>query len=44
MMNPFVANLLLALVWLVITGGFSLGHLLFGFLLGAGSLFLTARS
>ena len=40
MMNPFVANLLLALVWLVITGGFSLGNLLFGFLLGAGSLFL----
>ncbi|WP_427023772.1 Na+/H+ antiporter subunit E [Aureimonas ureilytica] len=40
MMNPFVANLLLALIWLVITGGFSLGNLLFGFFLGAGSLFL----
>mgnify|MGYP004545171491 CR=1 FL=1 len=40
MMNPFVANLLLAIVWLVITGGFSLANLLFGFVLGAGSLFL----
>ncbi|WP_182084944.1 Na+/H+ antiporter subunit E [Aureimonas sp. ME7] len=39
-MNPFVANLLLALVWLIVTGGFSLANLIFGFLLGAGTLFL----
>ncbi len=39
-MTPFVANLLLALVWLVITGGFSLANLIFGFLLGAASLYL----
>ncbi|WP_062014228.1 Na+/H+ antiporter subunit E [Aureimonas sp. AU4] len=39
-MNPFVANLLLSLVWLVVTGTFSLGNLVFGFFLGAGSLFL----
>lgn len=39
-MNPFVANLLLALVWLVVTGGFSLANLIFGFLIGAGTLFL----
>ncbi|MBB3935594.1 Na+/H+ antiporter subunit E [Aureimonas phyllosphaerae] len=39
-MSPFVANLLLALVWLVITGGFSLANLIFGFLLGGASLYL----
>ena len=39
-MSPFVANLLLALVWLVITGGFSLANLIFGFFLGAASLYL----
>ncbi len=36
-MSPFVANLLLALVWLVITGGFSLANLIFGFFLGGAS-------
>jgi len=39
-MNPFVVNLLLALVWLVVTGGFSLANLIFGYVLGAATLFL----
>ena len=39
-MTPFVANLLLALVWLVITGAFTFANLVFGFLLAAGTLFL----
>lgn len=39
-MNPFVMNLLLAIVWMVVTGVFHLGNLIFGFLIGAGTLLL----
>lgn len=39
-MNAFVANLLLAIVWLVITGAFTFANLVFGLVLGAGTLFL----
>ena len=36
-------NLVLALVWVVVTGSFSLLNLLFGFLLGAGALYLIRQ-
>nr|WP_246753880.1 Na+/H+ antiporter subunit E [Jiella flava] len=39
----FLINILLALVWAIVTGSFTLPNLIFGFLLGAASLYLTRR-
>ncbi|MEX6504900.1 Na+/H+ antiporter subunit E [Jiella sp. M17.18] len=40
-MTLYLINLLLALVWVVVTGSFTLLNLVFGFVLGAFALFLT---
>ncbi len=39
-MSLYLINILLALAWGAVTGSFSLLNLLFGFLLGAGALYL----
>lgn len=36
----YLANLLLALVWVLVTGSFTLANMIFGFLLGGAALFL----
>ena len=39
-MTVYLVNILLALIWAAVTGSFSLANLIFGFLLGAGALYL----
>lgn len=39
-MTLFLVNILLALAWALVTGSFTLANLFFGFILGAGALFL----
>lgn len=39
-MNLYLANILLALIWVTVTGLFSFANLVFGFLLSAGVLYL----
>lgn len=39
-MKLYLINILLALVWTAVTGSFTLANIVFGFLLGAGALYL----
>lgn len=39
-MSLFLINILMALTWAAITGSFTLANIVFGFLLGAGALYL----
>lgn len=39
-MNLYLVNILLALIWAAVTGSFTLANLVFGFLLGALTLYL----
>lgn len=42
-MTLYLANLLLAFIWAAVSGSFTLANFIFGFLLGAGTLYLIRQ-